>query len=89
MMNYTEFLQLATMHKFGSLTQERYESLRRASLKGDLSQSDFLNEWLSSALRIKSMEENYDTYKQWCWDHGTRPLDYSEWRRQVNEELSK
>ena len=89
MMTYKEFLELATMHKFGSLTQDRYESLRRASLKGDLSQSDFLKEWLASTLKVKSMEEHYDSYKIWCWDHSTRPLDYSDWRRQVYEELSK
>lgn len=89
MMTYKEFLELATMHKFGSLTQDRYESLRRATLRGDLPQSDFLKEWLTSILKVKTLEEHYDSYKIWCWNHATRPLVYSDWRRQIDEELSK
>ena len=73
MMNYELFLTLATQHKLGTLNQERYEMLQRATSRGTLTQTEFVTEWWRFYTKSQTVEDHYDNYKTWCWSHSTKP----------------
>jgi len=89
MMNYELFLTLATQHKLGTLSKDRYEMLRRATMVGTLSQEEFVTEWWKSYTKPKILEDHYDSYKIWCWNHSTKQLDFVAWKLSIQKELSQ
>ena len=86
MMNYELFLTLATQHKLGNLSQDRYEMLRRATSRGAITQTEFVTEWWKSYSKPKTIEDHYDNYKTWCWNHSTKPLDFVAWKLIIQKE---
>lgn len=88
MMNYDLFLNLATQHKFGKLTKDRYDMLNRATMRGTLTQEELVAEWWKSYSKPKTLEDHYDAYQIWCWNHSTKPLDFMSWKSAIHEEVS-
>jgi hypothetical protein len=88
MMNYELFLTLATQHKLGTLSRDRYEMLKRATMRGNLNQEKFVAEWWKSYSKPKTLEDHYDNYKSWCWNHSTKPFDFISWKSAIKEELA-
>jgi len=88
MMNYELFLTLATQHKFGALSQDQYEMLRRATMRGNLTQEEFVTEWWKSYSKPKTLEDHYDNYRTWCLSHITKPLNFVSWKLIIQEELN-
>jgi hypothetical protein len=88
MMNYELFLDLATQNKLGTLSQDRYEMLQRATSRGTLSQTEVITEWWKSYSKPKTLEDHYDNYKTWCLNHSTKPLDFVSWKLIIQEELN-
>ena len=86
MMNYELFLTLATQHKLGTLNQERYEMLQRATSRGTLTQTEFVTEWWRFYTKSQTVEDHYDNYKTGCWSHSTNPLDFVAWKLIIQEE---